>query len=167
MKQKHQKFNAIEKSLEILSIFSINNPTYSLSQISAITRFNPSTIHRILNTLVTYGYITRLPNKYYSIGTQALYLSAIYTHTNHLEQIRPIVNKIRDITKETAAFFVEENNYRICLYRAHSHDAIRHHIEQGMRLKLNQGAAGRIILAYGQRKHDRSGFFKQIRDRGY
>ena len=56
---------------------------------------------------------------------------------------------------------------RICLYRAHSRDEIRHNIEQGSRLELNRGASGRIILAYGKRKNDKQGFYKDIRDKGY
>jgi DNA-binding IclR family transcriptional regulator len=68
---------------------------------------------------------------------------------------------------ETASFFVEEDSMRICLYRAHSRDEIRHNIEQGSRLELNRGASGRIILAYGKRKNDKAGFYKEIRDAGY
>ena len=56
---------------------------------------------------------------------------------------------------------------RICLYRAHSRDEIRHNIEQGSRLELNRGASGRIILAYGKRKNDKAGFYKEIRDDAY
>jgi DNA-binding IclR family transcriptional regulator len=108
-----------------------------------------------------------LKSKDYVVGTQALYLSAIYTQSNHLEQIRPIVDAIRDISGETASFFVEEDSMRICLYRAHSRDEIRHNIEQGSRLELNRGASGRIILAYGKRKNDKTGFYKEIRDAGY
>ena len=63
--------------------------------------------------------------------------------------------------------FIEEENKRICLYRAHSRDEIRHNIEQGSRLELNRGASGRIILAYGKRKNDLQGFYKEIRDKGY
>ena len=118
-------------------------------------------------TLEKYGYVSRLKNKDYVVGTQALYLSAIYTQSNHLEQIRPIVDEIRDISGETASFFVEEDSMRICLYRAHSRDEIRHNIEQGSRLELNRGASGRIILAYGKRKNDKTGFYKEIRDAGY
>ena len=44
---------------------------------------------------------------------------------------------------------------------------IRHNIEQGSRLELNRGASGRIILAYGKRKNDKTGFYKEIRDAGY
>lgn len=162
-----KKYNAIEKTLAILSLFSIERPTLTIKEICAELGFNVSTTYRILSTLVDYGYVARLADKSYVVGTQSLYLSAIYTHTNHLEQIRPIVDKIRDISGETASFFIEEDNKRICVYRAHSRDEIRHNIEQGTRLDLNRGASGRIILAYGQRRNDKSGFFKEIRDKGY
>ena len=129
--------------------------------------YKRQTTYRILRSLEKYGYVSRLKNKDYVVGTQALYLSAIYTQSNHLEQIRPIVDEIRDISGETASFFVEEDSMRICLYRAHSRDEIRHNIEQGSRLELNRGASGRIILAYGKRKNDKTGFYKEIRDAGY
>ena len=162
-----KKYNAIEKCLQILSIFSLDKTQFSINEICENLDFNISTTYRILCTLEEYGYVSRLKNKDYVVGTQALYLSAIYTQSNHLDQIRPIVDEIRDISGETASFFVEENSMRICLYRAHSRDEIRHNIEQGSRLELNRGASGRIILAYGKRKNDKTGFYKEIRDAGY
>ena len=162
-----KKYNAIEKCLQILSIFSLDKTQFTINEICEKLHFNISTTYRILCTLEEYGYVSRLKSKDYVIGTQALYLSAIYTQSNHLEQIRPIVDAIRDISGETASFFVEEDSMRICLYRAHSRDEIRHNIEQGSRLELNRGASGRIILAYGKRKNDKTGFYKKIRDAGY
>lgn len=162
-----KSYNAIQKCLQILSIFSLDKAQFSIKEICEQLNFNLSTTYRILQTLEEYGYVSRLKNKEYVVGTQALYLSAIYTQSNHLEQIRPIVDRIRDISGETASFFVEEDNMRICLYRAHSRDEIRHNIEQGSRLELNRGGAGRIILAYGKRKNDKKGFYKEIRDKGY
>ena len=162
-----KKYNAIEKCLQILSLFSLDKTQFSINEICEKLHLNISTTYRILSTLEEYGYVSRLKSKDYVVGTQALYLSAIYTQSNHLEQIRPIVDAIRDISGETASFFVEEDSMRICLYRAHSHDEIRHNIEQGSRLELNRGASGRIILAYGKRKNDKTGFYKEIRDAGY
>ena len=162
-----KSYNAIQKCLQILSIFTLDKAQFSIKEICEQLNFKLSTTYRILQTLEEYGYVSRLKNKDYVVGTQALYLSAIYTQSNHLEQIRPIVDRIRDMSGETASFFVEEEDKRICLYRAHSRDEIRHNIEQGSRLKLNQGASGRIILAYGKRKNDKQGFYKDIRDKGY
>ena len=162
-----KKYNAIEKCLQILSMYSLDKSTFSIKEICDHLNFNVSTVYRVLSTLEEYGYVSRLKNKDYVLGTQALYLSAIYTQSNHLEQIRPIVDYIRDVSGETCSFFVEEDEKRICLYRSHSRDEIRHNIEQGSRLDLNRGASGRIILAYGKRKKDQKGFYKDIRDKGY
>ena len=124
-----KNYNAIEKCLQILSMYSLDKTQFSIKEICTQLNFNVSTAYRILCTLEEYGYVSRLKNKDYVIGTQALYLSAIYTQSNHLEQIRPIVDRIRDISGETSSFFVEEDDNRICLYRAHSRDEIRHNIE--------------------------------------
>jgi DNA-binding IclR family transcriptional regulator len=162
-----KKYTAIEKTLAILDLFSVEKPALSIKEISEKLLFNTATIHRILSTLVQYGYLVQTANREYCIGTKAVYLSAIYTQSNYLDQIRPVVNKLRDITSETSSFFIEEEDSRICLYRAHSYDEIRHNIEQGTRLKLNRGASGRVILAYGKRKNDKYGLFKDIRNQGY
>ena len=119
-----KNYNAIEKCLQILSMYSLDKTQFSIKEICTQLNFNVSTAYRILCTLEEYGYVSRLKNKDYVIGTQALYLSAIYTQSNHLEQIRPIVDRIRDISGETSSFFVEEDDNRICLYRAHSRDEI-------------------------------------------
>lgn len=161
------KLTAIEKSLVILSIFSMEKPSLSLKEICAQVGFNTSTTYRILHTLSEYGYVIRTADKNYCIGTKPLSLSAIYQKTNHLTQIGPIVDHIRDMCDETASFFIEQDNDRICLYRAHSRDMLRHNIDVGTRLELNRGASGRVILAYGKRSQDKSGFFKNIRDKGY
>lgn len=162
-----KKISAIEKSLIILSTFSIDRPSLSLKEICNMVGFNTSTTYRILHTLMEYGYVIRTADKNYCVGTTPLSLSVIYQKTNHLTQISPIVDHIRDMCDETASFFIEQESSRICLYRAHSRDMIRHNIDVGTKLELNRGASGRIILAYGQRRNDKSGFFKNIRDKGY
>ena len=157
-----KKYNAIEKCLQILSLFSLDKTKFSINEICEKLDFNVSTTYRILSTLEEYGYVSRLKSKDYVVGTQALYLSAIYTQSNHLEQIRPIVDAIRDISGETASFFVEEDSMRICLYRAHSRDEIRHNIEQGSRLELNRGASGRSFLLMVKEKMTKLDFIRKL-----
>jgi len=159
--------NSIEKCLQILSTFSLDQSQFSIKDICKKYQFNNSSVYRILCHLEEFGYVSRLKNKEYMVGTQAIYLNAIYTHSNHLEQLRPIIDKIRDISAHTASFFIEEDNHCICLYRAHSNIEKHHTLEQGSRLKLTQGASGQVILAYGRRRNDKNGFYKDIRDQGY
>ena len=167
-KQSDEKsLNAIEKCLQILSTFTHDRSELSVNDISRKYQFNPSTVYRILNHLEDFGYVSRLKNKEYMVGTQAIYLNAVYTHSNHLEKLRPIIDKIRDISSHTASLFIEEDSYCICLYRAHSNIQNHHTLKQGSRLKLTQGASGKVILAYGRRRNDKYGLYKDIRDQGY
>jgi len=96
-----KSYNAIQKCLQILSIFTLDKAQFSIKEICEQLNFNLSTTYRILTTLEEYGYVSRLKNKDYVVGTQALYLSAIYTQSNHLEQIRPIVDRIRDMSGDS------------------------------------------------------------------
>ena len=159
--------SSIEKCLQILSTFSLDQSQLSIKDICKKYQFNPSSTYRILCHLEEFGYVSRLKNKEYMVGTQAIYLNAVYTHSNHLEKLRPIIDKIRDISSHTASFFIEEDSHSICLYRAHSNIQNHHTLEQGSRLKLTQGASGQVILAYGRRSGDKYGLYKDIRDQGY
>ena len=159
--------SSIEKCLQILSTFSLDQSQLSIKDICKKYQFNPSSTYRILNHLEEFGYVSRLKNKDYMVGTQAIYLNAVYTHSNHLEKLRPIIDKIRDISSHTASLFIEEDSHCICLYRAHSNIQNHYTLEQGSRLKLTQGASGKVILAYGRRSSDKYGLYKDIRDQGY
>ncbi len=159
--------SSIEKCLQILSTFSLDQSQLSIKDICKKYQFNPSSTYRILCHLEEFGYVSRLKNKEYMVGTQAIYLNAVYTHSNHLEKLRPIIDKIRDISSHTASLFIEEDSHCICLYRAHSNIQNHYTLEQGSRLKLTQGASGKVILAYGRRSSDKYGLYKDIRDQGY
>ena len=159
--------NSIEKCLQILSTFSLDQSQLSIKDICKKYQFNNSSVYRILCHLEEFGYVSRLKNKDYMVGTQAIYLNAVYTHSNHLEKLRPIIDKIRDISSHTASLFIEEDSHCICLYRAHSNIQNHYTLEQGSRLKLTQGASGKVILAYGRRSSDKYGLYKDIRDQGY
>lgn len=138
--------SSIEKCLQILSTFSLDQSQLSIKDICKKYQFNPSSTYRILCHLEEFGYVSRLKNKEYMVGTQAIYLNAIYTHSNHLEQLRPIIDKIRDISSHTASLFIEEDSHCICLYRAHSNIQNHYTLEQGSRLKLTLFRPNCLIL---------------------
>jgi len=68
-----KKYNAIEKCLQILSIFSLDKTQFSINEICEKLDFNISTTYRILSTLEEYGYVSRLKNKDYVFAHGAKY----------------------------------------------------------------------------------------------
>jgi DNA-binding IclR family transcriptional regulator len=63
-----------------------------------------------------------------------------------------VLQRLVDATEETASFYVRAGDERVCLYRVNSPRSTRHHLEEGVRLPLDRGAAGRVLLAFGDRK---------------
>ena len=60
-----KNYNAIEKCLQILSMYSLDKTQFSIKEICTQLNFNVSTAYRILSTLEEYGYVSRLKNKDY------------------------------------------------------------------------------------------------------
>ena len=66
-------------------------------------------------------------------------------------------------TGETACFYVRDGDDRLGLYRLNSPKAARHHLDEGVRLPLDRGAGGRVLLAYS----DLGRGDASVRDAGY
>jgi|ETNmetMinimDraft_9_1059917.scaffolds.fasta_scaffold23173_2 DNA-binding IclR family transcriptional regulator len=75
--KERKKYNAIEKCLYILSLFSINNTHMNINEICNKTKFNKTTAYRIMQTLSQSGYVIRTNDNTYCIGAKPLYLSLL------------------------------------------------------------------------------------------
>jgi len=154
----HDRVEAVERALSILEAFSENNVTLSLAELAEETGLYKSTILRLCASLQRYGYITKNDNDgRFKLGPSLCRLGAIYTRNFDLgEVIRPWLKKLATETGETTSFSIRDGEERICIYRQNSNNPIRHHLDEGSRLPLNRGAAGRVLRAFTeQRKEDK------------
>ncbi len=54
--------NSLAKGLRVLEAFTAERPEMTLSEIATLAKLDPGTTFRMLNTLVTLGYIARVPD---------------------------------------------------------------------------------------------------------
>lgn len=140
---------AVERALTILNCFNPDQTTLSLKQLAEHTGFYKSTILRLAASLERYGYLTRGGDGCYHPGPALISLGeAARRNLDSSTIVRPVLEELCDRFNESVAFYIRAGNQRICLYRANAQRAIRHQLEEGQRLPLHQGAAGRILLAY-------------------
>lgn len=143
------RVEAVERALDILNCFSEELPVLSLKQLAEETGFYKSTILRLAGSLERYGYLTRQMDGRFRLGTALISLGDIARRSFDISTIvRPVIEELRDRLNESVAFYTRSGNKRVCLYRANANRAIRHQLEEGLRLPLDKGAAGRILLAY-------------------
>jgi DNA-binding IclR family transcriptional regulator len=62
--------------------------------------------------------------------------------------VEPTLRELSQATQESASFYVREGNERACIARVEGPQAVRHHVRIGMRLPLDLGAPGRVILGF-------------------
>ncbi|TDL38152.1 IclR family transcriptional regulator [Kocuria rosea] len=147
--EERKKVDAVERALSILDAFSENETRLSLTEIAKHTGLYPSTTLRLAGSLEYWGYLRRDADGHFRLGPTVLRLGSLYRDSFDLgEVIRPALKRLSEASGETAAFYVREGDDRVCLYRHHSKHPLRHHIEEGVRLPLDRGAGGHVLVAY-------------------
>ena len=143
-----QRVEAVEKALSILDAFSEDRMSLSLSEIAQETGISKSSLPRLLNSLILFGFIVRDPAKRYALGSNVWRLGALFRRRFDLgEKVRPELRQLVELTGETASYYVREQEERICLYRQNSPNPVRHHLDEGSRLSIDRGAAGHALSA--------------------
>lgn len=139
---------AVERGLKILSAFQEGAQDLSLAELSRRTGLYKSTILRIATSLEAKRFLARGTDGVFRLGPELWRLGSLYRRSFDLgEYVRPVLRSLVAATTETASFYVRDGDQRICLYRINSPRAARHHLDEGVRLPLDRGAAGRVLLA--------------------
>jgi len=149
--QKKEGVEAVDRALSVLRAFDAGHCEMTLTDLAARTGLYKSTVLRLTASLEAGGCLVRGEDRVYRLGPELWRLGSIYRRGVDIdlgEFIRPALRRIVDATTETASFYVRDGEERICLYRINSPRAVRHHLDEGQRLPLALGAAGRVLRAY-------------------
>ena len=145
------RVEAVERALSILEAFGETRAELTLTEIAEETGLYKSTILRLAASLGRYGYLVRDDRGLFRLGPGLWRLGSSYRRNFDLDEfIRPVLRELVNETGETASFSVRDGDERVCLYRENSRHPIRHHLDEGVRLPLDRGAAGRVLLAYAE-----------------
>lgn len=140
---------ALERGLSVLSVFTDAQPFLTLADLSRKTGLNKATLLRFMRTLERFRYVGHRQDGYYHIGPGALWLGRLYQASiGESDLISASLQRLVEITKESASFMVKEGDVRICVYRVNSRHQIRDHVEIGDIRPLGKGAPGKILAAF-------------------
>lgn len=143
------RVEAVERALGILEAFADGVSRLTLSELAQKTGLYPSTVLRLSNSLEEFGYMHRDSDGFFRLGPTLWRLGVLYQNAFNLERhVRPVLQYLVDSLGETAAFYVREKNWRICLYRRFANSSIGHHVEEGARLPLDRGASAHVLMAF-------------------
>jgi len=140
---------AVNKALEILNCFTEKNETLTVTKIAEITGDHKSRISRISKSLENFGYLRKIKSGKFKIGHSIPRLYEIYESSFNLKNsIKAELDHISSKSKETASFFVRQNDVRVCIQSSSPNKSIRLQEEIGGKKPLNKGSSGHILSAY-------------------
>jgi len=154
---------AVDRALSILD--ALTDDKVTLAELSKRTDLYKSTVLRLLKSLEKFGYVLRTVDGSYRLGSKVLHLGALYQRHFHTSEIvPPVLERMAAELHEGAAFYVCEEDKRVCLHRIETTRAVRDSVQVGDRLPLTVGAAGHILRAFNGARGER---FDEIRQRMY
>ena len=156
---------AVTRALQILEAFRIGERHLSLAEISRRTRLHNTTVLRLARTLALSGYMVQREEGEWRLGPATGWLGARYQAGFDINNVvEPTLRELSQSTQESASFYVREGEERACIARVEGPQSVRHHVRIGMRLPLNLGAPGRVILAFSG---ESGAVYEDIRRRGF
>lgn len=153
---------AVERAMSILLAFSSQKPTLSLAELAEETGLHKSTILRLTNSLLIYGFVNKGQDGRFSVGASVWRLGLIFRQDfTSREKVAPALKELVKATGETASFYVKAGKERVCLYRENSPNLLRFHVEEGMRLQMATGASGLVLRYFSGEPVDDPGVFNE------
>ncbi len=139
-----------KKTLEILSLFNLENRELTVAQMSNMLNIPQSSVYRYIRTLKENKYLFETSKGTYLPGIKFLELGNIVMLENELSLTAiPFMRQVTNKIGETSVLLVPAGLQAVCIENVSSpHHHIRVSCERGSSLPLYAGASSKAILAY-------------------
>lgn len=139
--------STLEKGLRVLRCFSREHPTMSLSEVARATDLSPAVARRCLITLAELGYVGKQGSQF-MLRPEVLQLSTAFVESFNIDNtIRPLLQKLRDETGDSASFAVLAEGDILYLSHVSTYRVIRLQATTGTRFPALTTSLGRAILS--------------------
>ncbi|MGY8524325.1 IclR family transcriptional regulator [Paracidovorax citrulli] len=143
---------AVDRALSIALALARSAVPMQLSELSRATGLYKSTLLRLLASLERANLVTRRADRRYTLGPLAFLFGRAFDASNGLrEGLTPILDWLVAHGTESPSFHIQHGpEQRLCLLRVDSAHSTLDRVRVGDILPLHRGAAGKVLLAYGE-----------------
>ena len=141
---------SVERSLDILEALSAAEDGIGILDLSSRVSLHASTVHRLLGTLVTRGYVRQNPQtSRYSLGPRTLQLAhAFQDHSDLCAEAHPFLQSLMEQSGETANLVVLDRAQAVYVDQVASPRLVRMFTVIGRHVPLHSTACGKVLLAH-------------------
>jgi DNA-binding IclR family transcriptional regulator len=141
---------ALERGLSILNVFSTGAGTMSLAELAVATGLYKSTILRLCASLLRLGFLQRLDDGRYRLGSAVFQLGRRYQQSFRLgDVVVPVLRELVARSGETASFYIRDGQRDTCLFRVESPNPIRDAgVAEGDSFPIDSSAGSRVLSTF-------------------
>jgi IclR family acetate operon transcriptional repressor len=137
---------SLHRALDLVEIVAAHGGQLAIGEIAAASDIPLPTIHRLLRTLVTRGYMRQLPNRRYALGFRLVPLGATAGTMLGADTDR-VLARLVDALGETANLAILVGEHAEYVAQAPSRHSMRMFTEVGRRVELHCTGVGKALLA--------------------
>ena len=140
-----------DRVLRVLEVFGPTERELTLSEIADRMRLPKSSVHRLLATLSTRGYIERDSQTHrYSLGIRLFEIGSNVIHERGLHTaVHPVLEQLSLTTGETCHLAVRSGTEAVYVYKLDGPSAIPMPSRVGGRAPGHATSIGKVLLAWG------------------
>ena len=143
--------SSLLKALDLLTVFTVAEPRLPLTEISRRLGLPKSTTHRILATLHARGFIERLDNEDYALGTTLIALGqAVRVNVEVRDRAAPVARSLAEQTQESVYVAVREGDHVLYIYAIETSQRLVARTAVGDRVPLHCTGIGKASLAFAE-----------------
>ncbi len=141
---------SLERGLDLLFLFSADQPTLSLTEIASALKLPTSTAYRIVATCCKKNVLARDPHarRYELHGSIVRLQQALSARLDIRRIALPHLTELAAASGETSQLFLLQGNEVVCAHAISSPNTVRVMPELGRAVPLHAGALGRVVLAF-------------------
>jgi IclR family transcriptional regulator, acetate operon repressor len=137
---------SLERAFELLELLADSGGAQGLSQLSSSSGLPPATIHRLMSTLVTLGYVRRGGSRQYILGPRLIRLGE--TGSQMLGSwAKPHLAELVALYGETANLAMLEGDAAVFIAQVPGRHSMRMFTEPGRHVDAHCTAVGKAMLA--------------------
>ena len=140
----------LEKTLRVLDLFTVEHPSWSVTEVARALEMPTATAHRIVRALEARSYLAKVGPRY-RLGFAAIDLGRRATASVDLRsRLRGVLRDLARTTGETALLTVYDESHHgsLCVDRIETTHSLRLTIEIGRVTPIHAGASAKALLAF-------------------
>ena len=139
---------AVQKAFAIIELFTSQNGSYTLSEVSRMLKYPLSTTSALLQTMQQCGYLTRTGGSF-SLTTKLLTEAARAFNQMRIPEIADSeLHRLVHSTGLSAVFLIREDDHMVCIGKVDGLSDIRVASYVGRRFHMHFTGTGKAVLAH-------------------